>query len=379
MQAQLFELSFDKCNLTSSLGNSKAVGDPICDCGVLGECITFDGIDDGITLPDTLVDFLEKDFTIDFYIDIDNKGTDQVDILAIGNDCGIDSLITIEYIRGNKEILVELFINNGIYFPIRGKINTDLCWNRISLVRSELKYTLYINNVEQNFVIATQNIPISKNAKFTLSNGICLASVDDRFSGKMDEFKFYTSALAQRELVQSYAYPDKIITADTTIYANNIVNLKYGNTCATTFEWFPNTGLDKDDVKDVVASPTTTTTYTITAISKECISKDDVTIYVIDPEKEDCNKILLPSAFTPNGDQVNDIFKISNVFIIEELKSLEILDRWGEVLFKTTNKNEGWDGNYKDKNAEPALYVYRVEYTCKGESYNKLGNLVLLK
>jgi gliding motility-associated-like protein len=61
------------------------------------------------------------------------------------------------------------------------------------------------------------------------------------------------------------------------------------------------------------------------------------------------------------------------------LENFEILDRWGEILFKTNDKNIGWDGTYKSQKVEPGIYVYKIAYTCKGEEFTRSGNFVLLK
>ncbi len=376
---QIYTLDFKDCAFTHPLGNAEANGNPSCECGVLNEALSFDGIDDGLLLPDTIINFIKEDFTIDFYLNLKNKGDDQVDILSIGNDCGIDSLITIKYVQNTKDILVELFINNGIYFPIKATLPDDLCWNRITLVKSKLNYTLYLNNEKKETAIASQNIPIPKKAKIALSNSPCLTSTDERLEGKIDELKIYNRALAERELSQSYEFPERILTRDTTIFAGSSVDIEFGNSCATSFLWTPSNSLNKDNIENVTASPLVTTTYKVTAAGDNCTVKDEITIYVLDPEKQNCNNLLLPNAFTPNEDRVNDIFKLSNPFIIEQMETFEIIDRWGEILFKTTDKNEGWDGFYLSKRAEPGLYVYRINYTCKGSPYKKMGNFVLIK
>ena len=109
-----------------------------------------------------------------------------------------------------------------------------------------------------------------------------------------------------------------------------------------------------------------TTTYTVRSSDKGCESVNTVTVFVVNKDSLECANLLLPGAFTPNGDGVNDIYEISNDFIIENMKSFDILDRWGELLFTTTQKDEGWDGSYKGKSCEPdPTYVYRIAYQCR--------------
>ncbi|MFM2392450.1 MAG: hypothetical protein RLZZ546_427, partial [Bacteroidota bacterium] len=240
-------------------------------------------------------------------------------------------------------------------------------------------YLLYINNVLVGKEIVNQIIDLSRKAKISISNSPCVGLTDKKLNGRIDEFKIYPTALTQRSISNSYLFPDKIINKDTTIYLGSSVNILFGNTCATTFNWQPTIGLANANTKNVVATPDITTTYILSTQDQECQNTSKVTIYVLDLEKQNCENLLLPNAFTPNGDNINDEFKISNSFIIEQLQSFEILDRWGELIFTTSNKDEGWPGLYNNRPAEPGTYVYKVNYTCKGEKYSKLQSFVLIK
>jgi len=82
----------------------------------------------------------------------------------------------------------------------------------------------------------------------------------------------------------------------------------------------------------------------------------------------------IPNVFTPNGDGINDIFKVEHIG--DELFSLYIYDRWGVLQYETHNKEAGWDG--RDLNGNPTMegtYFYRVE--AGGGSYS--GYVVLMK
>lgn len=372
-------LDFQNCNINSPFGMGEIIGNSSCECGVLNDAYKFDGLTDGFSLDTQATTLLlNNDFTIDFYIDINNKGQDQVDILSITHKCGFDSLITLKFLPNLNVFLLELSNKNGEFYSIQGKKGPE-CWNRITIVKSGLNYLLYVNNVLAGKEIANQLIDLSKKAKISIANSPCTNTSNKKLNGRIDEFKIYSSALTQRNITTTYLYPDKIITKDTTIYLGSSVNIDFGNTCTTNFNWQPVTGLDDAASKNVVATPEITTTYSLMTQDQECQNTSKVTIFVLDLEKQNCENILLPSAFTPNGDNLNDIYKISNVFIIEKLQSFEILDRWGELIFTTSDKDEGWDGQYNGRKAEPATYVYRIKYTCKGEQFSKLNSFVLIK
>jgi gliding motility-associated-like protein len=73
--------------------------------------------------------------------------------------------------------------------------------------------------------------------------------------------------------------------------------------------------------------------------------------------------IYVPTAFTPDGDGINDIFK--PVMPGVKLLSFKIYNRWGEQIFETSDSTEGWDGAYREIEAKSDVYVWRMEYVDK--------------
>jgi gliding motility-associated-like protein len=84
--------------------------------------------------------------------------------------------------------------------------------------------------------------------------------------------------------------------------------------------------------------------------------------------------VFVPNAFTPNSDGTNDTFHVNG----ENLQDFKMLvyDRWGQVIFETTNPNEGWDGTYNGKPEQNGTYVYQV--TAKNLGGKKLAGGVTL-
>jgi len=68
--------------------------------------------------------------------------------------------------------------------------------------------------------------------------------------------------------------------------------------------------------------------------------------------------IYIPSAFTPNGDGLNDMFGVKGDGIKDF--HLYIYNRWGEVLFESTNPRQQWDGKIDGNPAETGTYVYQL-------------------
>lgn len=119
-------------------------------------------------------------------------------------------------------------------------------------------------------------------------------------------------------------------------------------------------------------------------------------IYGQECRVEDCidvrvNKdfdVYIPNVFTPNFDSVNDFFRIKSTNGVEvHVKTMQIFDRWGEMLYKKDNfvygNNEdyvGWDGRFHEKLSPPGVYVYYIEVLKEnGEISRFAGDLTLLR
>jgi gliding motility-associated-like protein len=112
---------------------------------------------------------------------------------------------------------------------------------------------------------------------------------------------------------------------------------------------------------------------TVTDASTGCFTIDSLVVYVI----EDFD-IFLPNGFSPNGDNVNDIFLLRGRGIKDFI--LNVYDRWGELIFTSNNLNYGWDGTFNSKPLMSGTYVYTLSYT-NFKNVNKFtkGNLTLIR
>lgn len=88
--------------------------------------------------------------------------------------------------------------------------------------------------------------------------------------------------------------------------------------------------------------------------------------------------LYCPNAFTKNGDGLNDQFLTMPVFVRDF--HLQIYNRWGERIFETHDKKQGFDGTFKGNEIKSDVYFYIVNYTGWDESQNiKKGNFTLLR
>jgi gliding motility-associated-like protein len=88
-------------------------------------------------------------------------------------------------------------------------------------------------------------------------------------------------------------------------------------------------------------------------------------------------RLILPTAFTPNGDGVNPLFTVSGKFVSK--MSIKIFDRWGVLVF-ASEKNEPWDGTKGGKVMPESAYVWKAEIEdFAGNTFTEEGTVLLLR
>ena len=90
------------------------------------------------------------------------------------------------------------------------------------------------------------------------------------------------------------------------------------------------------------------------------------------------NNIHYPTAFTPDGNNRNDTFTVKGQFIVDY--SLQIFNRWGEMIFTSNDPANGWNGEYNSKPQAEGTYIFNLEITdLAGREIKKNGSFVLLR
>ena len=110
-----------------------------------------------------------------------------------------------------------------------------------------------------------------------------------------------------------------------------------------------------------------------------CEATDSVNIRLF------CNgdgQVYIPNSFTPNYDGKNDVFYVLGRGI-SNIKSLQIFNRWGDVVFLKTNfaigdRSAGWNGMYKNQLVPAGTYIYIVELQCGEETFQQKGTVTVV-
>jgi gliding motility-associated-like protein len=144
----------------------------------------------------------------------------------------------------------------------------------------------------------------------------------------------------------------------------------------TTYLWTPSDGINCQSFAcdTVIATPTITTTYEVLITGATgCQGTEYVTVFV----NPICSKeVFVPTIFSPNGDGKND----QQCVLGNCIASMEfsIYNRWGEIVFSTTDQNQCWDGMYKSKKVNAGVFVYKLKASLtNGGEVNQSGNITV--
>jgi gliding motility-associated-like protein len=153
------------------------------------------------------------------------------------------------------------------------------------------------------------------------------------------------------ETFNIHAPPDRVINPGETVQL-------YASGAGSRFSWTPATNLSDPNIANPVASPVFSTIYIVTALNDAgCKDTDSIFIKV-----KQLPGIYVPSAFSPNNDGRNDLFRpiLTDEFL---LKEFVIYDRWGQVIFRTSENETGWNGHAHGMPQSSGVYVWSITAT----------------
>lgn len=184
--------------------------------------------------------------------------------------------------------------------------------------------------------------------------------------------------------VLAYVYPEinPSFTAAEAVKAETGFAIAFTNTTTTTglaYAWNfgdvqsqDNTSFDESPTHNFTAEGN----YTVVLIATNAEGCSDSTVQVVDATL--AHDLFLPSAFTPNNDGVNDVFRLKGNGYSNA--SMAIINQWGQVVYKSDNAALGWDGNAGSRTAQNGTYSYMVKITMKDGSVKLMkGNISLIK
>jgi gliding motility-associated-like protein len=155
--------------------------------------------------------------------------------------------------------------------------------------------------------------------------------------------------------------------------------LHFQATGGVKYLWSPATWLNKTDVPDPIAvydEGVENITYKVDVFNEaNCVDSAFVSVKIF----KTIPQVFVPTAFSPNGDAKNDVFRPIAVGI-SRIEYFRVFNRWGQLVFHTTVNGQGWDGRIGGKEQSTGTFVWLVkgvDYT--GKSFFAKGTVTLIK
>ncbi len=178
-------------------------------------------------------------------------------------------------------------------------------------------------------------------------------------------------------LVTVYPHINADAGDDTAIVVNQPLQLNA--TGGTSYVWSPPTGLSNPFIANPIVTLSAaydSMVYHVTVSNPGgCTSGDNIKVIVFKTQPD----IFVPTAFTPNGDGLNDRLKAIPVGI-KEFQYLKVFNRWGELVFATSNANGSWDGMIKGQPQGTGVFIWMARgIDFSGKLIERKGTLTLLR
>ncbi len=251
-----------------------------------------------------------------------------------------------------------IVINLTNNLTMNNKADTSICFGasfNANIISNASSYSWTPTTGVSNSTIANPVLSPTNTTTYTVtgSTGTCTIN------------KSFTVTVAQA--INVNAGPDATILSGGSTQLN-------GAGPAGTYVWTPAIGLNASNILNPVASPATTTTYTLRITTGGGCTNTDAVLVTVIPY---CVKPL--NAFTPNGDGINDKWFVTNGNCTKNIKAM-VFNRYGTKVFESNDYKNTWDGTYKGKALPDATYYYTLQFTLLNDAVvNTKGDVTILR
>jgi gliding motility-associated-like protein len=288
-----------------------------------------------------------KEIVVSFAQPLQKAGTFQV-VLKKGADgntlldeCGEETPVGSALSFSVKDTVNADFTYNIFYgceqdvvaFQHPGNGASQWTWNLDESQQSNLQ------NPEAHYTLFNQ----PKTVKLVVSNGFC------------------------SDTTEQVITLENFLKADFSVFEDNCPNeavpftsAAEGTIIAHSWSFGDGTTASEKDPTHIYAAPYRQTTYAVRYTVTDTYgcqqtAEKKITVY------PSCY-LTVPTAFTPNGDGRNDFFRVLNAIKAENLELL-LFNRWGQLVYKTSNWKQGWDGKINGQPQPTSVYVWFLRYT----------------
>lgn len=171
--------------------------------------------------------------------------------------------------------------------------------------------------------------------------------------------------------------PDITVTVDKPeVISGTLVQLNVTGVQTQNYQWQPSSLVSNSTIQNPTALIDQSTWFYVEVTDNlGCSNIDSVFVKVKDISCGEEN-VYIANAFTPNGDNSNDLFLVKSILPLQEMELL-IFNRWGELVFESKDQLIGWDGNYKGSPAVGDTFAYYFKGICEGTIIIKKGNILI--
>ena len=287
--------------------------------------------------------------------------------------------------------------NSGIPNPVATAINTT-------------KYVVNVTSAQGCSAKDSVQLTVRKPGQFTISpsSGVCINNNSLQLSAGGGDTYVWTpantldnpgianpTATPLQTTIYSVTINDTVCvltnTLSTTLTVNPLPVISVSKTndidCSSSnsqllasggvqYVWDSDPTLDNITIRNPLASPTVATLYKVTGTDiNGCSNRDSIQVEVTTNNK---SSYLMPSAFSPNKDGLNDCFGIKYWGAILELE-FNIYNRWGQLIFKTKNPGDCWDGTVDGVLQDAAVFVYVIKAKTQCGDIFRKGTFTLIR
>lgn len=202
--------TFNKCDARDKSENNpdgQIFGDPGCHCGVEGNALFFDGMNDYVEFSGIVNRYFNtQDFTVSFYVKPNRYSIFKQSLLSKRDSCNENHMLDFQLDINRREIKTDVYESEFKYFKEISPETPQTDWIHFALVRKGIYAYTYINGELRREGRRCSGVDIGNEALLSFSNTPCLATGRTvRFKGGLDELRVYDHALTDEEIMKIYS------------------------------------------------------------------------------------------------------------------------------------------------------------------------------
>ncbi len=265
----------------------------------------------------------------------------------LGNDCNFENK-AVTFTQSTSLMGLPNFAQSWFYQPSFDVFNT--CY---------LDTTTFVFNQNQNIDSVVWKYHDASNNSYIIGDDFTVTNIFEETGLYNIELNIFRCGIRDIviKIIEIFPHPESNLISDTTICNNCTLTLDAGDDMDN-YLW-------NNESSHRFLTVDNSGTYWVEIEKNGCFTTDTVIIKIYE------SFLMVPTAFTPNGDGLNDEFKAVNTKDIIEF-SMMIQDRRGTIVFQSNDITKGWDGNYLGQPSYQQTYVWIITFSY----YNESGLLI---